>query len=116
MLFRSVICILLSYRGQSQLLSVTGYVKNNITGEMKKNATVFETVSGVGTITNSEGYYRLLLKAGQKKLEITSPGFKSHNLSFNLLNDTVVSVELFPKALLNSKPETENELLNEPIE
>lgn len=82
--------------GQAQLISVSGFVKSQPTGKAKGNASVFESVSGVGTITNSEGYYRLLLNPGQQKLEISSSGFDSYSSTFKLVNDTVISVELVP--------------------
>jgi hypothetical protein len=98
---------LLPFTVQAQLLSVSGYVKNQSTSEAKHNAAVFEKNSGIGTITNSEGYYRLLLNPGQRNLEISSTGFNSYSATFNLKSDTIVSVNLMPMGF-RSKNETEN--------
>jgi hypothetical protein len=98
---------MLPLTGQAQLLSVTGYVKNQSTGEAKRNAAIFEKNSGIGTITNSDGYYRLLLNPGQRNLEISSAGFNSYSATFNLKSDTIISVELMPMGF-RSKNESDN--------
>jgi hypothetical protein len=82
---------------QAQLLSLSGYVKNFITGEPIENAAIYEASSGIGTITNSDGYYKLLLQKGEQNLKITSAGNESFKTSFTMLADTIVSVELKPQ-------------------
>src|SRR5690606_29090468 len=90
---------LLTFPGvvQAQLLSLSGYVKNFITGEPIENAAIYEATSGIGTITNSDGYYKLLLQKGEQKLKITSAGSESYNSTFIMASDTIVSVELKPQ-------------------
>lgn len=97
------ISLAFSLPGQAQLISVSGYVKNYQTGETKINATVLESVSGVGTITNSQGYYRLLLRPGHRKIEYSSPDFNAVTTEFKLVTDTVLSVELVPLEMQNLK-------------
>ena len=82
---------------EAQLLSLSGYVKNFISGEPIENATIYEASSGIGTITNSDGYYKLLLQKGEQKLKITSAGNLSFNSTFNMVSDTIISVELKPQ-------------------
>lgn len=82
---------------EAQLLSLSGYVKNFISGEPIENATIYEASSGIGTITNSDGYYKLLLQKGEQKLKITTPGSLSFNSTFNMVSDTIISVELKPQ-------------------
>lgn len=103
-LFLFLLCISFPSQGFSQLITLSGFVKDQSTGEMKKNATVYESISGTGTITNSEGYYRLLLSPGQKKLEISCPGYYMNTSAFTLTADTVISPELVPRELTNEKP------------
>ncbi len=97
------LCFLIPFHSKAQFNSISGFVKNVSTGEVKKHATVFESVSGIGTITNSDGYYRLLLTTGQQKLEISSPGFNKYTSSFYLRTDTIISVELIPLELTQEK-------------
>jgi len=67
------------------------------------NATVLESVSGVGTITNNQGYYRLLLRPGNKKIEYSSPGFNTVTTEYKLVSDTVMTVDLIPVEMQNVK-------------
>ncbi len=106
---------LIPHQGKAQYLSISGFVKNHFNGEVKKNATVYESISGIGTITNSEGYYRLLLTGGRQNLEISSPGFKTYASKFNLINDTIVSVELIPQVGLTEGGEADYSHFNVPF-
>ncbi len=81
---------------EAQLLSLSGYVKNFITGEPVENAAIYEADSGIGTITNKDGYYKLLLQKGEQKLKISSTGSESYNATFVMVSDTIISVELKP--------------------
>jgi hypothetical protein len=112
--FLFCIFLFLPSQGQAQLISVSGFVKNQSTGKAKGNATVFESVSGIGTITNSEGYYRLLLNPGQQKLEISSAGFDKYSSTFKLVNDTIISVELVSLNLSQEKTDAAKVLNHEP--
>ena len=100
---------------EAQLLSLSGYVKNFISGEPIENAAIYETTSGIGTITNKDGYYKLLLQKGEQKLKITSSGNQSFNTTFVMVSDTIVSVELKPKnfseiqVVAGNKPQKEVE-------
>ena len=91
--------------GKAQMVSVSGYVKNQTTGVVKKNVTIFESNSGVGTISNNEGYYRLLLNPGELKLQFSSPGFTSVTSVFKMKADTTITVELVPLASPSEKTE-----------
>lgn len=95
--FLFCIVIILPQPGQAQLLSVSGYVKDYLTGQAVESATIYETGSGIGTITNSDGYYRLLLNRGQQNLKISSARFEKFTCSFRLSSDTIISVNLKPE-------------------
>lgn len=89
--------------GWAQLLSISGYVKNNVSGQAIQNATIFESVSGIGTISNNDGYYKLLLNPGEQNLKISFSGFNVYTSTFELENDTVISVQLKPEVLQENK-------------
>ncbi|MFW5755263.1 MAG: carboxypeptidase-like regulatory domain-containing protein [Tangfeifania sp.] len=82
--------------GQAQLLSVSGYVKNFVSDKMLENVSVYENESGTGTISNTEGYYKLLLKPGTLNLKISSHGFEDYSTKFELKGDTTLTVRLKP--------------------
>ena len=81
---------------QAQLISVSGYVKDFVSGQVIENVSVYENESGIGTISNNEGYYKLLLKPGNQRLKISRHGFNVFSAEFELKNDTVLTVNLKP--------------------
>ncbi|SHE46705.1 CarboxypepD_reg-like domain-containing protein [Mariniphaga anaerophila] len=82
---------------EAQLLSVSGYVKNYISGQPIENATIYESHSGIGTISDSSGYYKLLLQKGTQELKVSNVGFDEFKSTFALASDTIVSVNLKPR-------------------
>jgi len=88
--------ILFPHAGNAQMISVSGVVKNYVTDRAIENASIYEAFSGIGTISNSDGYYHLLLKPGKQHLNITSPGFEKYSQEFRLTGDTIISLQLIP--------------------
>lgn len=88
--------ILIPEFGNAQLLSVSGYVKDFVSDNAIENATVYENKSGIGTITNNEGYYKLLLKPGNQHLTISNPGFENFTQKFVLSSDTIITISMKP--------------------
>lgn len=91
------------YAGIGQLVSVSGYVKSGFSGTVLENATIYESVSGIGTITNKEGYYRLLLQKGEQNLKISSVGMQPFTVRFTLQSDTIISPDLLPADLQGNR-------------
>jgi hypothetical protein len=83
---------------KAQFFSVSGYITSSVTERGIENASVFENVTGIGTISNNNGYYRLLLNPGKAKLIISRPGFETFSTAFELKKDTIIS------PALNSEP------------
>ncbi len=81
----------------AQLYSVSGYVFSNNTDKPVENVTVYESVSGIGTITDSKGYYKLLLQKGNRQLKISCLGNQTQIKTFSLASDTIISVKLNPR-------------------
>jgi hypothetical protein len=96
-LFFLGVVVIFPFAAEAQLLSVSGYVKNYISGQPIENVTIYETNSGIGTITNSDGFYRLLLQSGEQQLKISSAGFEDFKTTFKVVADTVVSVNVVPQ-------------------
>jgi hypothetical protein len=89
--------IILPQTLQAQLFSVSGYVIDKLSEQAVENANVYESHSGIGTITNSEGYFRLLLNRGPQNLKISNGGFEHFFSTFNLKADTIITVALVPQ-------------------
>lgn len=86
-----VITTNLSY---TQNYTVSGYVTINISGETLINSTVFDKKSGSGTVSNSYGFYSITLPKGEVDLNFSYVGLAAQSHNFNLINDTVINVEL----------------------
>lgn len=80
----------------AQTIAISGYVLNKNTGDIIKNASVFEAAEGIGTISNKNGFYKLLLKPGEKHFKISDSGYKTFAGKFDLNSDTTLTVHLVP--------------------
>ena len=98
---------LISYTLEAQLISFSGNIKNKLTNEVIQNVAVYESVSGIGTITNPQGYFKLMLKKGHKKIQFSETGFSPQTIKFNLQRDTILNVVLLEDQIIQSK-KTEN--------
>jgi hypothetical protein len=58
---------------------------------------VFETLSGIGTITNSKGEFRLMLNSGDSELQVLYFGYQTVTHKIRLQTDTVINIQLIPK-------------------
>ncbi|WP_346854917.1 carboxypeptidase-like regulatory domain-containing protein [uncultured Draconibacterium sp.] len=83
----------------AQVITVTGYVNNGINGNALENVTIFEANSGIGTITNQNGFYKLILERGTLKLNVTDGGFKAFTQTLELTSDTTLTVMLEPDSI-----------------
>ena len=87
-------------RVAAQNYTISGYITDRTTGETLLSATVFERISGKGSITNNYGYYSLTLPAGEVSLDYSYVGFQTEERSFTLHNDTVLPISLAESNLL----------------
>ncbi len=80
--------------GSAQLLLVTGTIINEKTGESLENVNIFESLTGIGTITNISGYFSLMLKPGKAEFVITHEGYKDCMHKMDLQRDTTLIISL----------------------
>lgn len=103
--------------GSAQLILVTGSIINEKTGNALENVSIFESFSGIGTITNISGFFSLMLKPGNTEIVISHVGFNDLSQKMFLHGDTTLSVSLVPVLNLKSKPkETEHQKTAQKIE
>ncbi|HKJ78882.1 MAG TPA: carboxypeptidase-like regulatory domain-containing protein [Prolixibacteraceae bacterium] len=89
--------------GFSQSVTISGYVLDEENGNFIASASVFEKIDGIGTISNNNGFYKLILPPGQKQLKISNSGFTDFSKSFELKNDTILTVKLASKSFEKAK-------------
>lgn len=94
----------------AQLVTVSGYVNNGTNGQAMKNVSIFETNSGIGTISNEYGFYKLTLEKGILNLNITDNGFTPYSQKLEIISDTTLRVKLQPKLNIKTKQKKEDKL------
>lgn len=56
--------------------TVSGFIRDSLTGEVLAGCSVYDTITLQGTVTNPYGYYSLTLPAGQYSIKFSSVGYK----------------------------------------
>lgn len=87
----------------SQYVTLKGTVQNSSTGEMVEYANVVEVKSGIGTISNSNGFFSLMLLPGEKAMSISMEGFKSVSYNLVLKKDTTLNASIEPLPELKNR-------------
>lgn len=98
----------------AQFITISGYVNNSSNGKALENVSVFEKNSGIGTISNQNGFYRLVLMKKDVDLRITNDGYKSYSSAMELHSDTTLLVKLEPQ--LSVKEQHNPDVLHAGIE
>ncbi len=96
-LITNIIFLLTLLPGMSmaQFVAISGYINDN-KGKALENVSVLESKSGIGTITNKNGFYRLVLHGTRADLKISYDGFRDYSKEFPLSADTTLLVKLEP--------------------
>lgn len=98
-----ILYMFLPFLGDAQLIVVTGNVLNEKTGTALENVGIFESFSGIGTITNVSGFFSLMLKPGEAEFVITQSGYKNLSKKMVLHADTTITLSLAPQINPKSK-------------
>ena len=91
----------------AQFFTIAGYIHDS-NGKALENVNIFEANSGIGTITNQNGFYRLILHNKKADLKITYDGFNEFSKVLEIGTDTTLTVKLMPS--LNDRKNTKKEL------
>lgn len=96
LLVMALLCVPLMARH----FTVSGYVTDALAEETMIGATIYDHMSGSGTVTNAYGYYSLTLPAGEADITVSYVGYASQRQSFVLSCDTVVNFALHSRSAL----------------
>ncbi len=95
-----IICICLFINTlNAQSFTVSGYVKDTLSGETLIGATVYDLNTGKGTAVNEFGFYNLILEKGEVALQVSYVGYITKNKRFVLNQNTTLDVALDLKSL-----------------
>lgn len=104
----ALLLLIIPGMGWSQIVSITGYVNNGANGKALENVSIFDKNSGIGTITNQNGFYKLILDKGDVDLSISNGGFKPVLHHVKVVSDTTLVVSLQP-VLISKNRQKKNE-------
>ena len=81
--------------------TISGTVTDAASGETLIGATVIDTRSGKGTVTNAYGHYSLTLKSDSVQLKISYVGYEPQQFGIMLTSNRQLSVKLKPSVQLD---------------
>ncbi|MBN2635112.1 MAG: carboxypeptidase-like regulatory domain-containing protein [Prolixibacteraceae bacterium] len=92
-----LVIFILPFTTNGQFAVIKGTITNEKSGDTLENVNLLETLSGIGTISNSTGEFRLMLNPGDAELLITLDGYKNVTKQIKLVNDTTINIQLEPQ-------------------
>ena len=99
----TIIC-LVPFTGFSQFISLTGKITSEKDGKILENADVLECSSKTGTISDKDGFYKLILTPGNVDLLVSNEGFADYSQKLFLKEQHLMEKPffLFADLLLNA--------------
>jgi hypothetical protein len=89
-----LLIFILPFTSSGQFAVIRGTITNEKSGAFLEDVNILETLSGIGTISNSAGEFRLMLNPGDAELLITLDGYKNITRQIKLVNDTIINIQL----------------------
>lgn len=83
-------------------ITVSGYIRDSISGENLYHATIFASSTKRGTISNAYGFYSLTVPKGKINLAVSFVGYQPEKITLNAQADTTINFKLSAK---NDLPE-----------
>jgi len=84
--------------GIGQPITINGFVQT-ADGEVLPMSTVWDSISGRGTVTNNEGYYSLKLNGSAIALKCNYMGYQNYKKIFTIQDDTTITILLNPSTI-----------------
>lgn len=102
--FRLVTLIILLFSAlYARSYTISGYVTDRQSGEPILSASVLDTYTGQGTVTNAYGFYTQTLPSDSVKLQFSYVGYAPVYESFMLRRDIVVYIPKTAKYAMSQR-------------
>jgi outer membrane cobalamin receptor len=75
-------------------VTISGTITDLQSGEQLAGASVYDSISNKGALSNAYGFYSLTLKSGSFLLRYATLGYKSEHLRIKIVRDTVVNIKM----------------------
>jgi len=82
----------------SERITLNGYVRDSLSGELIIGATITINGHGKGVASNQYGFYSITLDPGNYLISITHVSYQQKIMEFDLHSDTSFNFELVPKS------------------
>ncbi|MEM7298576.1 MAG: TonB-dependent receptor, partial [Bacteroidota bacterium] len=86
--------LILKKAGQSERATINGFIKDSKSGEALIGATIYDTKSGYGAITNNYGFFSLTLMKDSVDLSVSYLGFERINHLLFLEGDLSINFDM----------------------
>lgn len=83
--------------------TISGYVRDAVTGETMIGATIVVKGNSKGISSNQFGFYSITLNEGKYSIVSSYIGYQSVMTDINLTKDTLLNIDLFPGAKLTQE-------------
>ncbi|HET7734063.1 MAG TPA: TonB-dependent receptor, partial [Paludibacter sp.] len=80
--------------GKAQNYTISGYITDDKSGETFISASVYDSNTKKGTVSNTYGFYSLTIPKGKVAMIYSYVGHAPQELNFNLNKDTVINIHL----------------------
>ncbi len=87
-------CCVQQAAGQTSRFTVSGFLKDSLSGEVLIGATVYDQQSGKGTVSNSYGFYSLTLPQDTVELIFSFIGYQSQGKRLTLTQNQTLNIFL----------------------
>jgi hypothetical protein len=95
-----ICCFFCQLLPAQQKVTMSGYIKDNYSGESMIGATLSVQNKNRGVSSNQYGFYSITLDSGQYIFTITSVGYLPQSLTIDLSKDTVLNIAMISGAKL----------------
>jgi len=95
----------------AQFIAISGYITDSSSGKALENVSIFDSNSQTGTITNHNGFYRLILRKTKADLTFSYHGFKDYSRLVEMSTDTTLLVSMEP-LIIGKKLQKKEEALH----
>ena len=93
-----VLCCVITSSLFSQSYTISGYVTDESTGEILIGASLYDTISKTGTVTNTYGFYSITFRKDTSCLRISSVGYNTVYHTLDNKKSTTHTFSLVPAA------------------
>ena len=88
-------------KDENKTLTISGYIRDKVSGESLIGANVFLFDKSKGTQANDQGFYSFSLEQGTKRIYFSYLGYRQEILEVYLQKDTIADIFLNPDVQLN---------------